>query len=252
MKTKKLLLTVLSLLMVFALSIFVACKPTPDNSSTPDSSTPESSLPDSSTPDSSTDEVELSHITYHSGLDADAYVKGEDLDLSGLTITVHYTDGSSSEVVYNADDFAVSYDSNVPGYSGEASVTIEYMEKTCEKTVVFGSKYQITEVGAISSYANYLSVIGAETPIFTDVSDSYKVGDDNAFSVRPTVSGINNFDDSQHADIKDITFVITIEKWNGEAYAEMADYSTDVEIDETNGKCTKIERVHFLDLPIGK
>ncbi len=242
MKKKKILLIVLSSIVALALVLFVVYKvvkpgandPSTSDSSTSDSSTPDSSTPDSSTPDSSTpdEEAELTHITYLSGLDADAYVKGEDLDLSTLKITAHYADESSNEVLYNVTDFVVTYNSNVEGYSAEADVTIEYKGKTCTKTLLFGSKYRINEVGLIASYANYLTVVRAETPIFTRVNEGYKVGDDNAFSVRPTVVGINNFDEQENDDIQDITFVVVVEKWVNNTYVVMENPSTDVVIDQ--------------------
>lgn len=253
MKTKRLLLTIATLLMALCLSLAMACTPankdsTPSDSSTTESSMPDSSTPDSSTPDSSTpDEVkELTSITYLSGLDEYAYVKGEELDLSALKITAHYSDGTSAEVAYNAQTFTVNYDSEVEGYSNEGEVVISYEGMSCTHTVLFGSRYQVTGVSAPASYANYKSVVTAESPIFTDVTDSYKVGDDNSFSVRPIVSGVDNFSDDVYTDIANMPFVITVEKWVEDAYVVMDNPGTDVDVDEV--KAT----VDFLENAIGQ
>ncbi|MBR3864026.1 MAG: hypothetical protein IKJ19_02780 [Clostridia bacterium] len=215
MKTKKLLLIILSLIMVVSTSLFVACKP--DNQT-----------------------ATLESIEYLSGLGAAAYEKGEDLDLSKLKIKANYSDGTSKEISYTAEDFTVTYDSDIDEYSSTATVTIEYQGKTCIKTVVFSERYQISGVAYTPSYADYLVASGQskdeqgqDVPsIFTVSAETYKVGDDNAFSVRPVVSGLDITVWATINDIKNIPFIITVEKWVDESYVVMENPSTDVVIDQ--------------------
>ena len=196
MKNKKLLLIVLSTLLVLSLALFTACGggKTSESGSNGESSTPTQSTPNESSPSQSspTDEREVASISYESGLDAEFYLKNTDLDLSNLKIKVNYTDGSSAVIGYN-DSFSVVYDSNVEQYGDYRTVTINYGGKSCEKEVIFYSQYKISSVAKPDYYVNYLKVVSAEKPIYTDVSAEYMVGDDNPFSVSPVVAGINNF-----------------------------------------------------------
>ena len=60
------------------------------------------------------------------------YAIGEELDLTGLKVTAHYSDGSSEEIA--AEECEISgFDS---GTAGEKVVTVSYGEKTTEFTVV--------------------------------------------------------------------------------------------------------------------
>lgn len=254
MKNKKLLLVVLSALLVLSLSLFAACGGGDDSSSSPadsssapivDSSTPEQSGPaDSSEP--SVDTREVVSIAYESGLDEQYYLKNTDLDLSNLKITVNYKDGTSEILSYNSA-FEVSYDSEVQEYGAYRTVTITYGGKTCEKQIIFYSQYKVADNGVSRPgyYLNYITQIQADAPIFTDLSASYKVGDDNALSVRPTVRGINNFTNVESGDIKNIPMVVSIEKWDTDAYVLMDNPGTDVDVD------VEAVTVDFADSAIG-
>lgn len=92
-------------------------------------------------------------------------------------------------------------------------------------------EYSITQVSAPDYYLSYRASVTSEKPIFTTVSDAYKVGDDNAMSVRPTVSGVDKSTGSVITDMTDVSFDITVYKWDGENYVLMDNPGTDVDVD---------------------
>ena len=245
MKKRSLLALILSMTMMLCVSLFAACEPEDKKSSDDSSPAASEEVPNSSTPEDS--DLTVIGISYVSGLDEELYEKGSVLDLSALKIKATYSNGTTKEISYDEATFEVEYDSNVNGAYGDyETVTITYGGFSCEHEVIFYSKYDIGEVSLPAYYSAYLTATDAEKEsVFTTINDSYKVGDDSAFSVRPTVNGINNFTSKIATNITDVDFVISVEKLVGEEFVLMDNPGTDVEIDAE--KAT----VDFLESAIG-
>lgn len=68
------------------------------------------------------------------------YVQGEELDLTGLTITAVYSDGSSTEITEGYE--VTGYDANM---TGEQTITITYGGMSAEFTVTVAEKEEPTD-----------------------------------------------------------------------------------------------------------
>ena len=119
-KMKKLLGIFLTILLVLALSLAVACsKDDPTNSSVSGGnssiSTGDSSVEDENS--STEEEADAVSIEYLSGLEV--IEAGWEADLSNLKIKVNYSNGTSKEIAFTdaAADFSCSYDDSKLGFT---------------------------------------------------------------------------------------------------------------------------------------
>ena len=87
-------------------------------------------------------EAVLTGIEIVSGPDKTEYRQGEELDLTGLTVEAHYSDGSTVTLQAGEDGYSVSgYD---PQQTGEQTITVSYKEETAEFTVTVAEKEEPT------------------------------------------------------------------------------------------------------------
>lgn len=93
-------------------------------------------------------------ITMESAPDKTVYQVGEKIDLTGLSLTAHYEDGTQGQI----DTYAVSgYDANA---AGQQTVTVEYRGKTAEFTVEVVTELEFNKkTGAITGYRGTASEV---------------------------------------------------------------------------------------------
>ena len=126
--------------------------------------------------------------------------------------------------------------------TSDSSSTSEVTDSSVEDSSVEEETYIVTGVSMPEYYDAYLTVVNDTESIFTTNDSNYKVGDDNAMSVRPTVQGISNLTGITDSDIQNIGFVISVAKWNGEAFETMDNPGTDVDIDVDSATVDFVEK----------
>lgn len=151
MKLKRILISVLSLLMLTSMAFFAACK--------------------------SEQEAVLVEISYLSGLPESVYVN-ETLDYSSLKINAVYDDETSKEIVYDAQSFTVTVDTSVINSSAE--VVITYGGKECKTTINVIEKSPVTAELVSISYVSGMpeSVFVGETPDYSSLKINAVYDDD--------------------------------------------------------------------------
>lgn len=166
MKLKRILISVLSLLMLASVALFAACK--------------------------SEQEGELVEISYLSGLPASVWVD-KTPDCSSLKIYAVYDNGTSKEIIYDAKTFTVTVDTTA--VNPEAKVVIAYGGKEC-KTTVSVIEYQIAGVDIPSFAAKYNGTTAENSSsTFIDKTQGYVVGNVNPFYFSPVVIGYDENDE---------------------------------------------------------
>lgn len=174
MKLKRILISVLSLLMLTSVALFAACK--------------------------SEQEVKLVEISYLSGLSESVYVN-ETLDCSSLVITAVYDDNTSIEIAYDAQTFTVTVDTSV--VSSSAEVVITFDGKQCKTTIRVIDNISITAELVSISYLSGMpeSVFVNETPdysslkitaVYDDKSTRDVLYNADAFTITVDTSVVNS------------------------------------------------------------
>ena len=125
--------------------------------------------------------------------------------------------------------------------TSDSSSTSEVTDSSVEDSSDEEETYIVTGVSMPEYYDAYLTVVNDTESIFTTNDSNYKVGDDNVMSVRPTVQGISNLTGITDSDIQNIGFVISVAKWNGEAFETMDNPGTDVDIDVASATVDFVE-----------
>lgn len=171
MKLKRILISVLSLLMLTSLALVAACK--------------------------SEREGELVEISYLSGLPESVWV-GRTPDCSSLKINAVYDDTTSKEIVYDAKTFTVTVDTSA--VNPEAEVVIAYNGKEC-KTTISVIEYEIAGVELPAFAAKYNGNTAENSSSkFIDKTQGYIVGNVNPFYFSPVVTGYDENDKELRED----------------------------------------------------
>lgn len=160
MKLKRILISVLSLLMLTSVALFASCK--------------------------SDQDATLVEISYLSGMPGSVWVN-KTPDYSSLKINAVYDDETSKEIVYDAESFTVTVDtSEVDSF---AEVVITYGGKEC-KTTISVIEYEIAGVELPEFAAKYNGATDEDSSsMFKDKKQDYVVGNVNPFYFSPIVTG---------------------------------------------------------------
>ena len=205
---KKVLMFLLTLLMVFSLSMTLACKPDEQ---------------------SSTKEKVITSVEYLSGMPTSVFLSTSP-SLANFKVKITYDDGTTEEVAYSNDnkaDFSVECDTSE---IGETDVTVTYKEYSFDFTLeVF---MDIKAVNA-PSFLTYFNKQKAEDSSFKDKTHVYTVGDDSAFFFSPVVYTMIDGAPVSLDEPGEVEVVASLSVLNGEAYEPVSDMATYVEF---NGK----------------
>lgn len=237
-KMKKLLGIFLTILLVLALSLAVACsKDDPTNSSVSGGnssiSTGDSSVEDENS--STEEEADAVSIEYLSGLEV--IEAGWEADLSNLKIKVNYSNGTSKEIAYTdaSADFSCSYDDSKLGFT---YAEITYGNLSCEAKVNVVC-YPVVNAPRLLAHTKDTK--------FKLQSEQYVVGDDNKFYFLPTLSAEDEDENPIIFDkIGEVEIVAKIALKNGDNYVDLELSSAYAEVDTVNA-C-----FDFTDEAIGK
>lgn len=159
MKLKRILISVLSLLMLTSVALFASCK--------------------------SDQDATLVEISYLSGMPGSVWVN-KTPDYSSLKINAVYDDETSKEIVYDAKSFTVTVDTSE--VNSGAEVVITYGGKEC-KTTISVIEYEIAGVELPEFAASYNGVVAPNSAAkFMDKEQGYIVGNANPFYFNPKVT----------------------------------------------------------------
>lgn len=124
-------------------------------------------------------------------LDTELYV-GESLDTSKLVLLVTYDNDKVKEVKYvdNSDEIQISnLDTQTAGQK-EITITYNKLETTVTITVEEGTHIPVIEYEVQSfSLPTFITDFESNSQAFNLKNSTYKVGDDNAFLLKPTIMG---------------------------------------------------------------
>ena len=162
--------------------------------------------------------------------------QGDTIDLSGVIIKVTYSDGETATV--SLADCTSVFDSSVVG---EQTLTITYRGVAGNATVLVKAKVLITGVEFAPTISSE-----AKKSTFIDKTGKYTVGDDNAFRIQLSVTGIDMND--AMVNVKEYVGKTSLSLIEGEnktllSGSALATYAV---IDENN------HTIDFTDAAVGK
>ncbi len=215
---RKFLTALLTLLTVLCISFGVsACKEVQDSSSV--------------------DSATVQTVEYVSGLSENVYV-GLLPSLKDLQIKVTYSNGEVEEIAYSNDnkaDFKVEGDTSE---LGESIVTISYKGVSFEYVVeVIFSVDSVT----MPEFVNLYNAQKGESSNFTDKTQGYVVGDDNAFYFSPVVTAYVGEELVVFDEPGEVEIVAKLFLKNGDNFEEIADTASYAEINLKNASFDFVE-----------